>query len=61
MPEMSGGELAKAICAMRPTLPVILLTGYSDPDILKELRESRIILKPFTEEDLVNTISAALN
>ncbi|WP_405049343.1 response regulator [Rhizobium sp. BK661] len=24
MPEMSGGELAKAIRAMRPTLPVIL-------------------------------------
>ena len=61
MPEMSGGELAKAICAMRPTLPVILMTGYSDLDILKEFNDSRIILKPFTEEDLFNTIGAALN
>ena len=60
MPEMSGGELAKAICAMRPTLPVILITGYSDLDVLKEFNDSRIILKPFTEDDLVNTISAAL-
>ena len=60
MPEMSGGELAKAICAMRPTLPVILITGYSDLDVLKELNDLRIILKPFTEDDLVNAIGAAL-
>ena len=60
MPEMSGGELAKAICAMRPTLPVVLITGYSDPDVLKELSDFRIILKPFTEDDLVNAIGAAL-
>ncbi|MGY2907013.1 response regulator [Bradyrhizobium sp. URHC0002] len=60
MPEMSGCELAKAICAMRPTLPVILVTGYSDVDVLKEFNHLRIILKPFTEGDLVNTISAAL-
>jgi PAS domain S-box-containing protein len=60
MPEMTGGELAKAICAMRPTLPVILMTGYSNLDLLKELKDPRIILKPFTERDLVNTIDAAL-
>ncbi|MBB3319598.1 PAS domain S-box-containing protein [Rhizobium sp. BK181] len=60
MPEMSGGELAKAIRAMRPTLPVILMTGYSDRGPLKELKDWRIILKPFTENDLVNTIEAAL-
>ncbi|MBR0749034.1 PAS domain S-box protein [Bradyrhizobium japonicum] len=60
MPEMSGAELAKAICAMRPTLPVILMTGYGDLDPLKELKDSRIILKPFAEDDLVNTIEAAL-
>jgi CheY-like chemotaxis protein len=60
MPEMSGGELAKAICAMRPTLPVILITGYSDLAVLKELNDLRIIFKPFTEDDLVNAIGAAL-
>jgi FixJ family two-component response regulator len=41
-------------------LPVILITGYSDVDVLKEFNDLRIILKPFTEDDLVNTISAAL-
>jgi CheY-like chemotaxis protein len=60
MPEMSGGELAKAICATRPTLPVVLITGYSDLDVLKELSNLQIVFKPFTEDDLVNAIAAAL-
>jgi FixJ family two-component response regulator len=41
-------------------LPIILITGYSDVDVLKEFNDLRIILKPFTEDDLINTISAAL-
>lgn len=60
MPEMSGGELAKAIRAMRPTLPVILMTGYHDLDIPRKFNDWRTISKPFTEDDLVNTISDAL-
>jgi CheY-like chemotaxis protein len=60
MPEMSGGELAKAIHAMRPTLPVILITGYRGLAVLKELKDLRIILKPFTEDDLVDAIGAAV-
>jgi PAS domain S-box-containing protein len=60
MPEMSGGEFAKAICAMRPILPVILMTGYRDLNVRKEFNDLRIILKPFTEDDLVNAIGAAL-
>jgi CheY-like chemotaxis protein len=59
MPEMSGGEFAKAIRAMRP-MPVILMTGYRDLNVRKELNDLRIILKPFTEGDLVNAIGAAL-
>jgi PAS domain S-box-containing protein len=60
MPEMSGGELAKAIRATRPTLPVILITGYTDLGVLKEVNNLRIILKPYAEDDLVNAIDAAL-
>jgi PAS domain S-box-containing protein len=60
MPEMSGGELAKAIRAMRPTLPVILMTGYRDLDLLRKFDDLQTISKPFTEDDLVDTISAAL-
>jgi CheY-like chemotaxis protein len=61
MPEMSGVELARAIHATRPTLPVILITGHGDLDVLREFDESRILQKPYTESDLVDKITAALN
>lgn len=60
MPEMSGSELAKAIRATRPTLPVVLMTGHRNLDLLEELNDLRVILKPFTEDDLVDVIGAAL-
>jgi PAS domain S-box-containing protein len=61
MPEMSGVELASAIHATRPALPVILVTGYVDLDVVKKFGESRILQKPYTEDDLVDKITAALN
>ena len=61
LPEMGGVELARAIHAMQPTLPVILVTGYGDLDLLKEFGKSRILQKPYSEADLVDKITAALN
>jgi signal transduction histidine kinase len=61
MPGMSGVELTGAVHATRPTLPVILCTGYVDRDSLKEIGEIPILQKPYTEGDLVDKISAALN
>jgi PAS domain S-box-containing protein len=61
MPEMSGIELAGAIHAARPSLPVILVTGYVDLDVVRKFGEARILQKPYTEGDLVDKITAALN
>jgi hypothetical protein len=42
-------------------LPVILVTGYGDHNVLKEFGESRIILqKPYTEGELSATINTVL-
>jgi CheY-like chemotaxis protein len=60
MPAMSGVELARAIRAAWPALPVILVTGYGDLDVLKEFGESRVLQKPYTEGDLAEKINAAL-
>jgi FixJ family two-component response regulator len=60
MPGMSGVELASAIHATQPTLPVILVTGYGDIEVSKKFGESRIFQKPYTESDLANKITAAL-
>ena len=61
MPEMSGGELAKAIRAMRPTLPVILITGYGYRENLKDFGEARLLQKPYAEDELMGKIAKALN
>jgi PAS domain S-box-containing protein len=61
MPGMSGVELTGAIHAERPDLPVILVTGYVDLDVVKQFGEAYILQKPYTEGDLVDKITAALN
>jgi DNA-binding NtrC family response regulator len=61
MPEMNGVELTQAVRAIRPTLPVVLVTGYGDHEGLKEYSDSQILQKPYTEGDLMEKIAAALN
>jgi CheY-like chemotaxis protein len=60
MPEMTGVELAKAICATHPNLPVILVTGYGDRESLEEFQEAQILRKPYDEDGLMQAILAAL-
>jgi CheY-like chemotaxis protein len=60
MPKMTGAELAKAIEATHPALPVIIVTGYHNRDALADFGEARIVLKPFNEESLVAKIQAAM-
>jgi PAS domain S-box-containing protein len=61
MPGMNGVELARAIRAERPSLPVIFVTGYGDRDELREFGQSHILQKPCAEGDLAATIGAVLN
>jgi CheY-like chemotaxis protein len=60
MPQMTGVELAKAICATHPNLPVILVTGYVDREILEEFREAQILRKPYDDDELMKAILTAL-
>ncbi len=62
MPGMSGRELADAVAAIMPDLPVVFMSGYShdviahqgvlDPGV-------RLVEKPFTEPELLGTVGAA--
>jgi CheY-like chemotaxis protein len=58
MPEGSGWEVIEAIRQRAPTIPVVLMTGLSNPAVLRRARECRVlvILKPF----YVQTLKAAL-
>ncbi|MGP9820240.1 response regulator [Salinarimonas sp. NSM] len=57
MPGMSGVELAKALRAERPALPVILATGYGAPP---EGESLPTLPKPYDQAQLDAAIRSAL-
>jgi CheY-like chemotaxis protein len=61
MPEMTGLDLAKTIHTEHSGLPVILVTGYSNRELLHDLVEARFLQKPYTDQALLEAITTALN
>jgi len=63
MPGMDGFELLREVHSVRPSLPVVLITGY--PETMKRLSahaagNPRVFTKPFRGPELLAAISAAL-
>ncbi len=62
MPRMTGTELTRAVLAIRPDLPVVLVTGRISEDDRRLLEPSGIrelILKPFGMDQLARAIERA--
>ncbi|HAO40120.1 MULTISPECIES: PAS domain-containing sensor histidine kinase [unclassified Afipia] len=59
MPRMTGAQLAAAIKAERPDLPVILATGYAElpPGVDANLPK---LGKPFRQQELMQAVTAAI-
>ncbi len=63
MPNLSGDRLAKRMIEIRPDLPIILCTGFSDRLTQQDLTAAGIravALKPLLRADLVKVIQDAL-
>lgn len=63
MPQMTGLELAQELIALRPELPVILVTGYSQlvtPEKALEAGIRDYIMKPLSISELTNAIRKVL-
>jgi two-component system, cell cycle sensor histidine kinase and response regulator CckA len=63
MPRLTGAELAKSMLSLRPTLPVILCTGYSrtvSPEEAQRLGIRGYLAKPFTKAELAQAIAELL-
>ena len=60
MPGRSGLEVAAALRARRPDLPVLFMSGYSDAQIELD-GGSSLLPKPFTPTVLVDRVRAALD
>ena len=64
MPHFLGAELAKEILKLRPNIPVILCTGYSEaitPEKAKAAGIRALIMKPFIPRQLAETIRRVLD
>ena len=63
MPEMGGTELAREVAAIRPTLPIVFMSGYSDDPVVRTLENSPALFlpKPFTAAALTEKVRAALD
>jgi CheY-like chemotaxis protein len=63
MPDMSGWDVAEALAALRPLLPVALVTGWGtalDEDDARRRGVVAIVQKPFEIAELVQTTSQIL-
>lgn len=64
MPRMTGLELAREVLALRPELPVIMVTGHSDgidPQRARQRGLRDLILKPVRPEQLQQAVRKALD
>jgi DNA-binding NtrC family response regulator len=63
LPEMGGPALAERVRAVRPTLPVLYMSGYTEDAayFADLLRTSRVLEKPFGGDDLLRQVAHALS
>jgi PAS domain S-box-containing protein len=64
MPRMTGTELAQEIMSVKPGIPIILCTGYSEMvnrEIARDLGIKEFIMKPFSRNELADTIRRVLD
>lgn len=64
MPHMTGVELSKEIMKIRPDIPIILCTGFSEQineNKAKELGLAAYVMKPITMQEIVQTIRKVLD
>jgi CheY-like chemotaxis protein len=64
MPDLTGLELAEAILKLRPGFPVILCSGFGDPDMANRAKEMGIkdfIRKPFGVREFAETVRRVID
>jgi len=64
MPNMSGDQLAKKLKSIRPDVPVIICTGFSErlhEDDISQKRIDGILMKPILKSDMAKTVRKVLD
>ena len=64
MPNMTGKDLARELMTIRPGMPVILCTGFSeqiDEHKAKAMGISAYVMKPIVMREIANTVREVLD
>jgi len=64
MPQMTGDVLARELISIRPGIPIIVCTGYSDridTDIANEIGIRELLMKPVVMKDIAQSIRRVLD
>ncbi len=64
MPNMTGAELTREVLSLRPELPIIMTTGYSetiDEEKAKRIGITKFLLKPVKKKLLANELRMVLD
>jgi len=64
MPKMTGLQLAESVMAIKPDMPIILCTGFSEkltPEKVRALGIKGFIMKPVVRSELARTIRTILD
>ena len=63
MPEMTSDKLASEVKKIRPDIPVVICSGYSDEVMVKRAAQigiSAFLMKPLVIQDLAYTVRDVL-
>jgi CheY-like chemotaxis protein len=64
MPELTGDKLAEEVLRIRPDIPVIICTGFSEKlneNKAKAVGAKALLMKPFARNELAVTIRKVLD
>lgn len=63
MPDMDGFQLTRSIKALRPEVPVVLVTGYSEKSTTEETAAcgaAALIMKPISKAELSKVLAGVM-
>ena len=63
MPDLAGTDLAREIRHLRPTVPIILMSGYGGPQLVKRATSigvNEVLHKPLQRRDLAESLARVL-
>jgi two-component system C4-dicarboxylate transport response regulator DctD len=59
MPDLDGSELFRRIRHIDKQVPIAIITGYPDSELLKKAKEHgpfMIMIKPFTDNEILQAV-----